>query len=93
MCVFYMVLESLATVCIGPPLTAFCLRVQRYNIFRAIPNFGHRFGANFSTKLLNSSAIAFCVHQMVSFMEGRLWISDNKASLLEIETGRDAPDR
>ena len=32
-----------------------------------------------------------CVHQMVSFMEGRLWISDNKASLLEIETGRDAP--
>jgi hypothetical protein len=30
---------------------------------------------------------------MVSFMEGRLWISDNKASLLEIETGRDASDR
>ena len=27
------------------------------------------------------------------FMEGRLWISDNKASLLEIETGRDASDR
>ena len=27
----------------------------------------------------------------LSFMEGRLWVSDNKASLLEIETGRDAP--
>ena len=27
--------------------------LQRYNIFRAIPNFGHRFGAVFSTKSLN----------------------------------------
>ena len=34
-------------------LATSCLRVQRYNIFRAIPNFGHRFGAIFSTNLTN----------------------------------------
>ena len=31
----------------------FWLTMQRYNIFRAIPNFGHRFGAIFSTNLTN----------------------------------------
>ena len=29
------------------------LTMQRYNIFRALPNFGHRFGAVFSTKSPN----------------------------------------
>ena len=57
---------------------------------------GYRLGLFHHNLELRSSSFTFdnnITQKSLSFMEGRLWISDNKASLLEIETGRDASDR
>ena len=56
-----------------------------YNIYIILPFF--------ALHTDNENANGTMVQWYKNFEGGRLWISDNKASLLEIETGRDAPDR
>ena len=57
-----------------------------YNIYIILP---------FSslTQIMKTQMVQWYNGTIQDVWSDELWISDNKASLLEIETGRDAPDR